>query len=454
MSRSVRASASHIAALLLLGCISVAAQTKLTLEQAVAIALEKNPARKAVVFEQRIATANFKLSRAPLLPRFGFNETYQDGNDPVYVFGSKLRQQRFSAADFALNQLNKPTPFTNYVTGFSGQWRLFDSGANWTRVMQARQATELARRNLDRTDQELLLRVVDAYTGALLAKRQLEVARDAEKSAQSALDRARANVQAGMSVESDLLSAQVNYAARQQELIRAQDDVSIAAARINHELGVPADTNYELGEVLADRVFPDEPLEKLETRALDHRPDLRGLALQQSIQQDNVKIAQAAFGPTVNAIGNWEADNPRFGGGGGNDWMLGLEVRLDLFDGGARVAQLQRERALKQKVDALRESAVSGVRLEVRKAYFDYDAARRQLEVARTAVAQADESLRIGHDRYDAGINTITDLLRMEEADVRAKTDYWQTVYRVQSSYANLELATGTLSPDSPVVKQ
>jgi hypothetical protein len=37
---------------------------------------------------------------------------------------------------------------------------------------------------------------------------------------------------------------------------------------------------------------------------------------------------------------------------------------------------------------------------------------------------------------------------------VRAKTDYWQAVYRVQSSYANLELATGTLSPDSPVVKQ
>ena len=454
MSRSVRAGALAVATILLLGYISVAAQTKLTLEQAAAVALEKNPTHKAVVFEQRIAAANFKLSRAPLLPRIGFSETYQDGNDPVYVFGAKLRQQRFTAADFAPNLLNRPSPFTNYVTGFYGQWRLFDSGASWTRLTQARQASELAKHNLDRTDQELLLRVVDAYTGALLAKRRLEVAQGAEKSAQSALDHARANVEAGMSVESDLLSSQVNHAARQQELIRAQDDVSIAAARLNHELGVSADTNYELGEVLADRVFPAEPLEQLEARALDHRPDLHSLALQQLIQQDNVKIAQAAFGPTVNAIGNWETDNPRFSGGGGNDWMLGLEVRLELFDGGARVAQLQRERALKLKVDALHEAAASEVRLEVRKAYFDYDAARRQLEVARTAVAQADESLRIGHDRYDAGLNTITDLLRMEEADVRAKTDYWQAVYRVQSSYANLELATGTLSPDSPVVKQ
>jgi len=434
--------------------LSAVAQTKLTLEQAVAAALEKNPVRRAAFFEQQAAVASFKLSRAPLLPAIAFSETYQDGNDPVYVFGAKLRQQRFTNNDFILNQLNTPTPFTNYVTRFSGQWRLFDSGANWARVTQARQAKDLAQRKLDRTEQELVMRVVDAYTGVLLAKRRLEVAQDAVKSSQSLLDRARSNFEAGMSVESDLLSAEVNHAARQQELIRAQDDVNIAAARLNHELGVTADTSYEFGEVLPDRVFPSEPMDQLEKQALDHRPDLRGISLQQSIQQENIKIAKAAFRPTVNAVGNWEVDNPHFSGGGGNDWLFGLEVRMDLFDGGARAAQLQRERALKEKVDALHESAVSGVRLEVRKAYFDYDAARRQLEVARTAVAQADESLRIGHDRYDAGINTITDLLRMEEADVRAKTDYWQAVYRVQSNYANLELATGTLSPDSPVVKQ
>jgi len=439
---------------LLAASIPVAAQAKLTLDQAVAVALEKNPVRKAAVFEQRAAYADLKLSRAPLLPRIAFSETYQDGNDPVYVFGAKLRQQRFATADFALNQLNTPTPFSNYASRFSGQWQLFDSGANWARVMQAKHASELARSNLDRTDQELVMRVVDAYTGLLLAKRQLEVAQDAVKSSQSLLDRARSNVEAGMSVESDLLSAQVNHAARQQELIRAQNDARIAAARLNHELGVVADTSYELGEVLADREFPSEPLDQFEARSLDHRPDLRGIALQQSIQQDSVRIAKAALGPTVSAVGNWEADNPRFSGGGGNDWMFGLEVRLELFDGGARVAHLERERALKQRVDALRASAASGVRLEVRKAYFDYDAARRQLEVARTAVAQADESLRIGHDRYDAGLNTITDLLRMEEAEVRARTDYWQAVYRVHSNYANLELATGTLSPDSPVVKQ
>lgn len=451
---NARSRVTALLAAILLTPIALAAQTKLTLEQAVAVALEKNPVRKAAVFEQRAAYADFKLSRAPLLPRIGFAETYQEGNDPVYVFGSKLRQQRFTNADFALNQLNQPTPFSNFVTAFSGQWQFFDSGATWARMMQAKQANTLAQRNLDRTEQELVMRVVDAYTALLLAKRQIQVTEDTMKSAQSLLDRARSNVEAGMSVESDLLSAQVNHAARQQELIRAQNAVNIAAAQLNHELGVPADTKYELAEVLAERVFPADPLEQLEARALERRPDLKGIALQQQMQENSIKIAKAAFGPTVSAVGNWEADNPRFTGGGANDWMFGLEVQVDIFDGGSRVARLDRERALKQKVDALRESATSGVRLQVQKAYYDYDSGRRQLDVARTAVTQADESLRIGHDRYDAGLNTITDLLRMEEADARAKTDYWQAVYRLHSSYANLELATGTLSADSPVVKQ
>jgi outer membrane protein TolC len=109
---------------------------------------------------------------------------------------------------------------------------------------------------------------------------------------------------------------------------------------------------------------------------------------------------------------------------------------------------------MKGRVDALHEMAINGVRLEVRKAYLDLDAARKQVEVARASVAQAQESLRIGQNRYGAGLSTITDLLRMQEAALRAQTDYLQSLYRLQTGYANLELATGTLDANSPVVKQ
>src|SRR6516225_1732027 len=75
----------------------------LTLKQAVIIALEKNPLRKAALADTKAAAADVREARSSLLPHLTFSETVTLGNDPVYVFGSKLRQQRFTAADFSLN---------------------------------------------------------------------------------------------------------------------------------------------------------------------------------------------------------------------------------------------------------------------------------------------------------------------------------------------------------------
>jgi hypothetical protein len=65
------------------------------------------------------------------MPHLNFSETATRGDDPVYVFGSKLRQQRFTTADFALNQLNTPLPIGNFSTRFAGSWNLFNSFASW-----------------------------------------------------------------------------------------------------------------------------------------------------------------------------------------------------------------------------------------------------------------------------------------------------------------------------------
>jgi outer membrane protein len=129
-------------------------------------------------------------------------------------------------------------------------------------------------------------------------------------------------------------------------------------------------------------------------------------------------------------------------------------LQFDLFDGGSKRAHIAREKAAQERAAAMRDAYRDEIRLEVRRAYYEYDAARQQVEVARGAIAQADESLRINQNRYDGGLSTVSDLLQVEEAAHRAKADYWQAVYRVQTSYAGVELATGTRSPGSPVVTQ
>jgi outer membrane protein TolC len=107
---------------------------------------------------------------------------------------------------------------------------------------------------------------------------------------------------------------------------------------------------------------------------------------------------------------------------------------------------------MQEKVVAVKEMASDAVRLEVRRAYYDMDAARQQIEMARATIAEAQESLRINQNRYDSGLSTITDLMAAEEAARRSQTDYWEAVYRYHTGYANLELASGTLNPLSPVV--
>ncbi|HEX6905443.1 MAG TPA: TolC family protein, partial [Terriglobales bacterium] len=181
-------------------------------------------------------------------------------------------------------------------------------------------------------------------------------------------------------------------------------------------------------------------------------PDLKQIEAQQMAQERSVSIAKSAFGPRLNAFGGWETDSSTLSQVQGNNWVAGLELQLDLFQGGAKKAQLTREKALQERMAAAHQAASDQVRLEVRRAYYDFDSARQQVGVAQAAVGQAEESMRINQNRYDAGITTITDLLTIEEAMRRAQTDYWEAVYRLRTSYANLELATGTLGASSPVI--
>jgi len=433
---------------------SAQAPTPLTLPQAVSMALEKNPLRKAALADTRISLAAVRESKAPLLPKIMFSDGVTRSNNPVFAFGSKLNQQRFTAADFALNRLNYPTPITNWSSRFSGQWSLFDGLQSWYGVKRANLVQQATDQQLNRTDQELVYQVVQAYYGVLLAQQQLAVAQDGVKTAEATEASSRARVESGLAVQSDLLSAQVATASRKQELIQAQNGLALARTQLALALGMPSDAEYQPQQNLQDHSAPPAKLQELEAQALEKRPDLKRLDLGYEAQSKSVTMAKGAFAPRLNVFGSWETDSPSPGWNGGSNWIAGAELQLDLFDGDSKRARLAREKATRERIVAMRDAARDGVRLEVRKAYYEYDAARQEVEVARGAVTQADESLRINRNRYEGGLTTISDLLRVEEAAHRAQADYWRAVYRVQSSYAGVELATGTLTPSSPVVTQ
>jgi outer membrane protein len=426
----------------------------LSLPDAVKMTLANNPMHKAALADTKAASAGVREARAPLLPRITFAENFTGGNDPVFVFGTKLRQQEFTAADFALNQLNRPTPIGNYASRFFGQWNLFDSTQSWKALDRARFLNFAANEQLNRTDQELVFQTVQAYYAVLLAQKQVQVAEDAVKTVDAIEHDSRARVESGLAVDSDLLSAEVQASTRQQELIERRNQLALARTRLALVMGAVADAAYQPSEALEERTLPAADVNHLEKTALEKRPDLKRSEWERGAQDKSVAMAKAAFGPRVNAFGSWEEDSHSVGWTGANNWVAGAEVQFDLFAGGGKRAALAREKAMQERASAGYAGFQDAVRLEVRQAYYQFDAAQQQVKVARSAIAQADESLRINQNRYEGGLSTVTDMLRVEEAAHRAKVDYWQAVYRMNASYAGVELATGTLSVDSPVVTQ
>ncbi len=433
----------------------IAAQApSITLSQAVNIALEKNPQRKMAVASQHAALADVKEARSSFFPRINFIESATGGNDPVFAFGTRLRQGRFTASDFALNQLNHPSPIGDLSARFSGQWTIFDSFSSQLNLRRARWMEQAAQFDLDRAGQQTVYAVIDGYYNLLLAAKQAQLAEETVHTSEAVLQQSQSRVDAGMAVESDALSSRVLLAERQQELIHARNDVALAKVQFNTVLGVDADAPVDLGEALSEHPLEMPELKSLEEEAFKHRPDLLGVSALVSAQRTSVSLAKASFGPRLNAIGSWQTDAVNFVGNGGNSWVAGAELQIDLFSGGAKFAHLQHEKAMQERVEAIKSGAEENVRLELRRAYYGFDSARQSLEVARASVSQSDEAMRMMRDRYESGLATITELLRAEDAGRQSRTNYWEAVCRYSTSYAAMELAAGTLSATSAVVTQ
>jgi outer membrane protein TolC len=287
--------------------------------------------------------------------------------------------------------------------------------------------------------------VVTAYQSVLFAQREIDVAQHEQETAAALLTSVDSHVTAGLAVESDRMASQVNVAARKQELITAEGDLELAWAQLREAMGV-VDLRASTLKPIEPHAFPELSLDQEMATAAKTRPDVAALALAQTAQASAVGAARSDFGPRVSTYGNWEADRGSPGSSGGSNWVAGVQISIDILPLGKR-AQLARESAAKQRVDAQLAASQLHVRLEVNQAHIRRKTSAQSLETAQAAMGQATESLRIVRNRYSAGLATITDLLRAGDAERQSQSNYWHAVYGNTMAYAELLYATGTLTP-------
>ncbi len=427
--------------------LAAAAQEPLTLRQAIDQALGQNPAAAMANAGGQEGRSAATMARTQLLPHLNFTEDISRGDDPVYAFGTRLRQRQFTQDDFALNDLNRPQPIGNFATRFSGSWTAFDSFKTQREIRRADLFRASAGSSAKAVDQQIVLRVVEAYQSVLYAQREIDVAQHEQETAAALLNSVAEHVKAGLAVESDQMSAEVNVATRKEELIAAQGDLELAWAELREAMGAPELKASEL-KPIEPHTFAQLALDEEIATAAKARPDLIALAQTQSAQASAVGAARSEFGPSVSAYGNWEEDRGSLGSSGGNNWVAGVQNSVDILPMGKR-AQLAQESATKQRIDAQLSASHQHVRLEVSQAHIHRQTAELSLETARAAMDQSAESLRILKNRYGAGLATITDLLRAEDAERQSQSMYWKAVYGNTMAYAELLYATGTLTPDA-----
>lgn len=418
------------------------------LQQAVSNALKQSPDHRLATLDAEAAAANQYLAKSALLPALSFSELASRGNDPVFVFGERLRQHRFIQSDFALNALNKPTPLGNFATRFSGDWVAFDS---WKTEFSIRSAAEQAgamRSAATRADQEIVHRVVVGYQGVLIARKQLDVARHQMETAQALVDSSKSRVASGLAIDSDQLSTEANLAARQQEEIEAEGDLEVKWAELEWAQGAPIPEEARRIQDLQASQLEPATLNDSVKAAILARPDRKSLEQTMQASHSAVLATRASFAPTLHALGDWEQDRGSFAGSGGNNWIAGVELHVDILPFAKR-QQLAVARIAEECSHVVAQSADEKIRLEVTRAWYEQQAASRMVQVAVAARTQTAESLRILRNRYNAGLATMTDLLRGEDAERQAEANYWAAVSRNRVAWCELRFSMGTLNADS-----
>lgn len=430
-----------------------AAQETLTLAAAVQQALQGNSEFRSSQDAANAARARANEARAGWLPRLDFSQGFTRGDNPVYVFGTLLTQRQFTAADLALPSLNTPEPLDNFQTMFSGQWNLFDSGQTHFRSQGAKRLETAADFDTEQARQDLIMEVVRDYYGVLVTREDWKAAGEALQAAESNEQREEKMHTAGLIVDSDLLSAKVFLAQMKDREIRAHNGLELAQMTLARVLGEPPSARPEPSETLIAPAPAVETVQRWTQTALAHRPSLRSAELQAGAAASATKSAKAEFGPKIGVYADFERDAMTLGGPSGTNWTAGARLDINLFAGGAQRARMAEAQANEDQARHSLEWLRSGVQLEVQQAYLDISAAAQRAAAAHDAVAQAQESLRIIQNRYEAGLTNITELLRAQTAQLEARTEYLSALHDWQVARAQLERSAGVLTASSALLQ-
>ncbi len=417
---------------------AAAAGEEITLQQAIKTALENN--RNLSIAQRRVIIAKDRVREANALdyPQLNASATSSTRDTtPASIavfFGQRLVVPQGDATT-ALSSVNLSQ-------------NLLDFGRSSSVQKSARIGLDVAQLNSERATQDLTLAVSQAYYLVLQSERIQEVLEDSIAAVLLQVRDARAFLAQGLVANTDVLSAEVRLAQRQQELIQARANLQLARASLNRLLGYDVNRPMRLHDVVSLTQWQGN-YDTLLSAAQQNRADLKALQLAVQSSEADLRATRADYFPRINAFAEYDYNSTTFLLH--NDWTsYGLSLSLNLFNGGATTAQVERrQKELLEAQDQYLERK-DNISLEVKQAFLTAQQTLDQVAVAGKNVNLSRENLRIQRDRYTQGLVATTEVLLAEDDASRARSSYFQTLYAYYTALARLDNVIGKAQESAP----
>ncbi|HET7696623.1 MAG TPA: TolC family protein [Vicinamibacterales bacterium] len=436
ITRHILAVAATLAA-----AVPVSAQARLPLSDAISRAMAQNPDAGSAAAIEREAAARVTQARGSYLPRVDVAQSWQRGNNPVFAFSSRLAQQHFTQADFALEALNRPAAANNIRTSISVEQSLFDRTAA-AHVRAAAIARHMAATGSRLVAHDLASTVTEAFGRVLIAAATVRSTAAAVETARADRELAGNRRDAGCVTDADVLQLDVYVALTREREVQAMADERIARARLNQLMGEPLSMVFDLDPAPAAGAIDIARQGALEDEAVTNRPEVALARQQEQLARAAADTARAAFLPHVSAQGGLEL-NAGAWQSRSSSWMAAAVVQVNVFRGFADRARLTEAREQVKRRAIETGKAETMARLDVQVAIARLEAARASEAVGRAAADRARESRRIVRDRYESGLTDAAMLLRAADAVQQAEAQQIAARVNVLTATAALLRATG-----------
>ncbi|HTS62078.1 MAG TPA: TolC family protein [Candidatus Acidoferrales bacterium] len=399
----------------------------------VVVLRSQQPAMRLTLAEaQREAIANnpqFSAARLNAAAAYQVPLEYKANYEPNLI-GSLTTVGADNGSRLAAGGLNNPIVYNRIGSGLTVGQMITDFGRTGNLVGMAKLRAEAQDQVTETTRAQILLAVSRAYFGLLRAQAVVKVADQTVAARQSVVDQVTALAESKLKSTLDVSFANVNLSDAKLIQIQAQNDLKAADAELATAMGLPGQSGFILAEEGMPGPLPDRVTDLVHD-ALQSRPELRDLRLEQGAAERFARAEHALYYPSLGVVGTagfvpagYEAVPSKYG-------AIGVNVTIPIFNGGLFKAR-QTEAELKAKAATQNVSDLENrVTRDVRVAFLNANTAYDRMAVTKQLLDQARQALDLAQTRYDFGLGNIVELSTAELnltsaqiADANARYDY------------------------------